>query len=140
MPEMERRRHPLSQEYLDPGRTALRGAVSRQILAIMLVCTPMFLAAKLLDVLGDDLWVVQWVTAMLVLAGAAGGALYHPVRRFWWRGTVSGVVVTAGAFAAYRTYQRLRPDPFGYEFAIVALMGAVPGLLVYYLLMRQQHV
>ena len=137
---MKQKRRALSQEYLDPGRTAFRGGVKRQVVGITLVTVPLVFGGKAIDVLGDGGAVLRWVAGILACAGAVGGALYHPVRRFWWRGAVAGVVVTAGACAMYRFYQRLRPEPFGPEFAVVAFLGALPGVFVYYLLMRHQYV
>jgi hypothetical protein len=68
------------------------------------------------------------------------GALYHPVRRFWWRGALAGIVATGSAFMLSRTYSRFRPDPWSHEFAIVALVGAIPGIIACYLLRRNRVV
>jgi hypothetical protein len=118
----------------------MRSAVSRQVVAIFLIAVPIVFAGKALDALGSDDTIGGILALILAGAGAVAGAIYHPVRRFWWRGAVAGVLVMGGAFAAIRAYQRLRPEPVGYEFAVVALVGAIPGIVAYYFLMRHQRV
>ena len=57
-----------------------------------------------------------------------------------WRGAVGGAAMTAGAFLAYQMYDPLRPRHYSIEFAVVVFLGALPGLVVYYLPMRNQFV
>jgi hypothetical protein len=45
-----------------------------------------------------------------------------------------------GAFVAHRLHAIVRPEPLGPEFAVVGMLGALPGVWVYYLLMRHQVV
>ena len=107
-------------------------------MAIMIV--PIVIAGKVLDALGSDRSTLTSVVLALVSAGAVGGALYHPIRRFWWRGALAGVLIVCGSFAMCRAYQRVRANPVGYEFAVVALAGSIPGIVAYYFLMRHQRV
>jgi hypothetical protein len=126
----------LQRKYIDPGHR--RGPVSRQTIALAALVVVVLFGNKAVDVLGTEPDVLWGVAAILVPVGAAAGALFHPVVRFRWRGAISGVVVAGGAFAAQRLYSRLRPEQFGHEFAVVALVGALPGVALYYLLMRGQ--
>jgi hypothetical protein len=99
---MKGRRRALSVEYLHPGSGALRGGVSRQVLAMVILTVAILFGGKALDVLGSERDVLQWVVGILVLSGATAGALYHPVRRFWWRGALAGIVATGSAFMLSR--------------------------------------
>jgi hypothetical protein len=118
----------------------LGGTVSRQIVAIAIMVVPIVFAGKFLDALGSDSTTLTSVVLVFVGAGAVGGAIYHPIRRFWWRGALAGVLIVCGSFAVCRAYQTVRPNPFGHEFAVVALVGSVPGIVAYYFLMRHQRV
>jgi len=130
----------LSREDLDPGRSRFSSAVSRQTVAIAIMVVPVVFAGKVLDTLGSDDSTVAGVVLVLAIAGAVGGAIYHPARRFCWRGAVAGVLIVWGAFAAFRGYQRVRSRPLSIEFAVVSLVGAIPGFVAYYVLMRDQRV
>lgn len=48
--------------------------------------------------------------------------------------------MTSGALFVYRAYAHMRPGHYSVEFAVVVLVGALPGLVLYYLLMRGQRV
>ena len=128
----------LRSDYVDPGHR--RGPVSRQTIALAVLVMVVLFGNKAVDVLGTEPDVLLWTATILVTVGAVTGALFHPVRRFWWRGAISGVLVAAGAFGAHRLYSRMRPEPFGHEFAVVALLGAIPGVALYFALMRGQTV
>jgi hypothetical protein len=133
-------RRALTAEFLHPGRATLRGGTSRQVLAIAIFTVAVLFSGKALQVLGSDRDVLQWVAAILLGSGALAGALYHPLVRFWWRGAIAGAVAVASSFAFLSWYSTMRPEPLGLEFAIVVFLGAVPGMLVYYFLMRHQVV
>jgi hypothetical protein len=128
----------LRGEYVNPGHR--QGPVSRQTIALAALLIVVLFGNKAVDVLGAERDIVLGTAAILVASGAVAGAFFHPVRRIWWRGSLSGVLVACGAFAAHRFYGRVRPEQFGHEFAVVALVGAIPGIALYYVLMRGQAV
>ena len=136
--EVTHDRRALSGEFINPGHYG--GAASRQTLALAALVAVVIFGGKALDVLGRETDVVSVLAAVLTTAGAVAGALYHPVARFWWRGAIAGVVVVIGVFLAHQLHASVRTEPSGLEFAVVALLGATPGVFVYYLLMRHQVV
>ena len=114
--------------------------MSKQTVVLAALVAVVIFGGKALDVLGTQSDVLLTLGAVLVVVGAATGAAFHPIRRFWWRGAVAGVVVVIGAFVAHRLHAIVRPEPLGPEFAVVGMLGALPGVWVYYLLMRHQVV
>ena len=114
--------------------------MSRQTIVLAALVAVVIFGGKALDVLGTDADILWPLGAVLVTVGAVSGAVYHPIRRFWWRGAVAGVVVVMGSFASHRLHASVRPDPLSLEFAVVAMLGALPGVCVYYLLMHRQVV
>lgn len=114
--------------------------MSRQMVAMAIMIVPVIFAGKFLDALGSDDTTLTSVAVVFLAAGALGGAIYHPIWRFWWRGALAGVLTEFGSFAACRAYETVRSNPVGHEFAVVALAGSTPGFVVYYFLMRHQRV
>jgi ABC-type xylose transport system permease subunit len=135
---MNRNKPALSAEFVSPGHHG--GPVSRQTIALGALVVTVLLGKKAADVLGWDRDVTVALVAVLAVVGALAGALYHPVARFWWRGTLAGIMVAGGAFLAHMMYARVRPEAWSLEFAVIAALGSVPGVLLYAALMRGEVV
>lgn len=76
--------HPLSSHYVSPAHRG--GAVSRQTLLLAIVVATMVFAGKASEVLGLAEKVAKAVWGTVIGVGTVAGAVYHPIRRFWWRG------------------------------------------------------
>ena len=137
---MRNSRPALSATYVHPGNHRTGGPVSRQVIAIAALVVAVLFGGKALEVLGTDARILSAVGSALVAVGGIAGGLYHPVGRFWRRGAFAGIVTAIGSFLTCRGYGQLRPDPWGLEFAVVAITGAIPGIVVYWLLMKDQVV
>jgi hypothetical protein len=72
--------------------------------------------------------------------GALGGALFHPIRRYWRKGLACGVLVNLGGMAATYFYMLPRTTVWNYELVIPLAVGGAPGALLYWLLMRREVV
>jgi hypothetical protein len=125
------------------AREYLRDDTPRQNMAVLLLIAALCLAAPWAEstIRGvDPLTPVQGALAVIVVMGAAAGALYHPVRRFWPSGLVAGGV--AGGCGLTLTHAYLvkggpMSDPMPF---FVAMLGVVPGGFLYWLLMQDQVV
>ena len=86
---------------------------------------------------------LPWLVALIAVTSAAGGALYHPIGRFWPEGVVGALVANAGGlgllYACLVRNHAFRPLSRNVTL-IVVLVGACPGLWVYLLLLRGQFV
>jgi hypothetical protein len=87
---------------------------------------------------------VPWIVAATSATCTGAGALYHPVNRFWFKGAVSGFVAGLCALAVTYSYLDWRLRTTGgihsAEFILTGLVGALPGVGLYVLLMRDEVV
>ena len=118
----------------------MRDPVNRHTLAIALVGAPVVFGAFALSALGTDATTLAWVLGSVALLGAIGGWLHPPARSLRLRGAVSGVVIATGALAATYLYVNWRGGDrkvrVGYELVLPSAIGGVPGVLLYYALVR----
>lgn len=85
-----------------------------------------------------------WVIAGVAVLSAIGGAIYHPVRRFWLRGLVAGVVVGICALVATLYYIEMRFKWTGWvnsiELLLPLFIGSAPGIALYVQMMSRQTI
>ena len=118
----------------------VRDPVNRHTLAIALVAAPVVFGAFALNALGADAATLGWVLGTVAILGAIGGWLHPPARRLRVRGAVSGVVIATGALAATYVYVTWRGGDrkvrFGHELVLPTALGGLPGVALYYALVR----
>ena len=124
-------------------REYLQDDTPRQNMAVLLLIAALCLAAPWAEstIRGvDSPTPVQVALAVIVVMGAAAGALYHPVRRFWLSGLVAGGVAGGCGFTLAHAYL-VKGGPMSDPVPMfVAMLGVVPGWFLYWLLMDDQVV
>ena len=122
----------------------VRDPVNRHTLAIALVVVPVVFGALALNVLGTDAGTLGWVLGAAAILGAIGGWLHPPAQSLRLRGAVSGVVIATGALAATYAYVAWRGGDrkvrFGHELVLPTAFGGLPGVALYYALVRGHKV
>ena len=139
---MTDRKPATAPEYLAP-RGGHRDPVTRQTVALTLIIVPTMFGAFALYRLGTDPQTLGWTAGFVICLGALGGWIHHPVRRFRVRGAMAGGLAAAGALLATYLYVDWRggeQKPISEEFMIPLVIGAAPGLYVYYALLRAERV
>ena len=118
----------------------LRDPINRHTLAIALIVAPVIFGALTLRVLGADALTLAWVSAAVAVPAAIGGWVHPPSRSLRPRGVVAGITIAAGALAATYAYLTWRGDNyevrFGLEFVLPIVIGGLPGVALYYGLVR----
>ena len=123
-------------------RQSLREPVNRHTLAIALIVTPVIFGALTLRILGTDTSTLAWVLAVVAVPAAIGGWRHPPLRSLRLRTAVAGIVIAAGALAATHVYLKWRGDAYevrsGTELVLPTVIGGLPGVLLYYALVRHR--
>lgn len=70
------------------------------------------------------------------LFGALFGALYYPDRRWWAVGVLPGALMGLLSLGAVYYYTQSRHEVFSAELFLIALIAMLPGMALYYVLMR----
>jgi hypothetical protein len=80
--------------------------------------------------------------SVLIMIAATGGAiglaLFHPKPGYRPLGFIPGVTLGVGIFVCTITYVRFREHLFNIELAVPLLVGAAPGFILYYYLVRSK--
>jgi hypothetical protein len=118
----------------------VRDPVNRHTLAIALIVTPVVFGSFALNALGTDAATLGWVLGAVTILAGVGGWLHPPVRSLRVRGALSGVVIATGALAATYAYVAWRGGDrkvrFGHELVLPTAVGGLPGMALYYALIR----
>jgi len=139
---MALRRPALSREFIEPSKPNEK--LNRPFMGMALIILADMLGAFFL--LERELpreWVPR-ILALVIGLCAAGGALYHPVRRFWLKGLVAGLAV--GLLSLVTTYFymgwrfSLTGSVWSAEMLLPLALGSLPGVGLYYLMMRDETV
>jgi hypothetical protein len=84
------------------------------------------------------------IAACTLIGGAIGGATFHPIKEFRWRGAIAGACAAPFALLACYLYFQWRFDFSGTvwsaEVVFPLALGLAPGGALYYVLMRDQVV
>ena len=140
---MTDRKPATASEYMAPTG-GQRDPVTRQMLALTLMIVPTMFGAFALYRLGTDPVTLRWVAGLVICLGALGGWIHHPVRRFRVRGALAGILAVGGALWVTYLYVGWRGGDqkliFHWELMIPFVIGAAPGLYVYYSLLRDEQV
>ncbi|HEX8162027.1 MAG TPA: hypothetical protein VF538_09155 [Pyrinomonadaceae bacterium] len=70
--------------------------------------------------------------------GALAGAFYLPDRRFRLAGLLPGALASVFSLFAVYYYTQQRSEVFSIELILVSLVAMLPGILLYYFIMRGQ--
>jgi hypothetical protein len=121
-------------------RQRLRDPVNRHTLAIALIVAPVIFGAMTLRVLGADSSTLVWTLVGVAVPAAIGGYVHPPLRSLRLRASLAGVAIAAGALAATYGYMTWRGDDYevryGLEFILPIVVGGLPGVALYYALVR----
>ncbi len=122
----------------------VRDPVNRHTLATALVAAPVIFGAFALNALGTDAVTLGWVLGAVAILGGVGGWLHPRARFLRVRGAVSGVVIATGALAATYVYVTWRGGDrkvrFGHELVLPTVLGGLPGVALYYALVRAHKI
>jgi len=139
---MKQTRPALSKEFIRPS---LRNEeINRPTGGLLMIVVADMLGALVLQQDSPPRhWVLPIVAVALVIT-TIGGAIYHPIPRFWMRGAFAGLLIGTISLATTFYYVKWRVGVSHWivsaEFIIPLGIGALPGISVYYLMMRNETV
>jgi hypothetical protein len=139
---MKQTRSALSKEFIRPSLR--HEEINRPMGGLLLIgLAGMGGGLMLQDLSPPREWVLRIIAVALIIA-TVGGAIYHPIRRFWMGGAFAGFVIAAVSLVTTFFYVRWRAGVFAVmwsgEFIIPLGIGALPGIGMYYLMMRNETV
>lgn len=127
-------------------RQGLRDPINRHTLAIALIVAPVTFGTFALAALGADASTLAWVVGGIAILAALGGWLHPPDRSLRFKGALAGVAIALGALGAAYAYtlwrgndRRDRRVRAGYNLLLPIIVGGLPGVGLYYKLVRRRQ-
>jgi hypothetical protein len=147
---MKQPRPALSKEFIRPS---LRNQeINRPTGGLLMIVGAVVIGALVLQLDRPPREWVLPIIAVVLTSATIGGAIYHPIRRFWMRGACAGLLIGAISLATTFFYLKWRVGDSHFmgseelhflvsvELLIPSGVGALPGITVYYLMMRNETV
>lgn len=139
---MTGRKPALSREFLQPSQVG--EPVNRPFLGMGMIVVADMAGALVLQQHAPPRDLAVWVLGIAASLSAIGGAIYHAVRRFWAKGAIAGLTIGLVSLVATYFYVdwrfTLTDSIASPEFLLPLFVGALPGVGLYYAMMRSELV
>ena len=139
---MATRKPALSGEFLQPSNPG--EPINAPFLGMAMILVADMIGALVLHRHAGRADWAAWVLVLAAVLSAAGGAVYHPIRRFWARGAIAGLSIGVVSLVLTYFYVDWRFTLTDWissaEFLFPMAVGALPGAGLYYALMRHETV
>lgn len=115
----------------------LKGGRVQTLSIVILTLSTLFPALDLAGFREGPGWFSLPVCLLIAaVGGSVAGAIFYPGFRFWYVGMLCGGIIGVSCLLATFLYVLPRQEIYSFEVMFPIILGALPGFLLYYILMR----